>query len=387
MADDSTSNLRDFNKYNFPNQKWVLAEYIWIDGTGITLRSKTKTYFEKITKLEQLEWWTYDGSSCYQASTENSEIYIKPVFFCPDPFRGGDHVLVMCETFLMDKKTPAKGNFRHITNRIMTDAAKHDPWFGIEQEYFLFTRKGTTSRWPLGWPEGGFPYPQGRYYCAIGDYNTFGRSITEAHIRCCLYSGLHISGLNAEVAPGQWEFQVGIAKGIEAADHLWIARYILFRLGEEFGVDINLECKPIKGDWNGSGCHTNYSTNETRAVNGLEYIRNDQMKKLAAAHVNHITLYGEGNKDRLTGYHETSSMKKFTFAEGNRGTSVRIPVFTLERNSGYYEDRRPASNMDPYLVTGILVDTTVLDSKYTSELLTAYKNFKGTVEVNDSVER
>jgi len=164
----------------------------------------------------------------------------------------------------MDKKTPAKGNFRYLTTQVMEDAKKSDPWFGIEQEYFLFVRKGTTSRWPLGWPEGGFPYPQGRYYCAIGDYNCFGRSVAEAHIRACLYAGLKIAGLNGEVAPGQWEFQVGIAKGMEGGDHLWLARYILARLGEEFGVDVLLDPKPIKGDWNGSGCHTNYSTVETR---------------------------------------------------------------------------------------------------------------------------
>lgn len=247
----------------------------------------------------------------------------------------------------------------------MKDAASSDPWFGIEQEYFLFVRTGTTYSWPLGWPNGGFPYPQGRYYCSVGDFNCFGRNITEAHLRSCLYAGLRIAGVNAEVAPAQWEYQVGIARGMEIGDHLWMSRYILYRLGEELGLDIIFEPKPVAGDWNGSGCHTNYSTNETRAEGGLDVITKEHMIKLKNRHMEHILVYGEANKLRMTGLHETAHIQRFDYHEGHRGASVRIPVTTMKQGKGYYEDRRPGSNIDPYLVSGIIVDTTLLNNKYT----------------------
>lgn len=115
---------------------------------------------------------------------------------------------------------------------------------------------------------------------------------------------------------------------MEGGDHLWISRYILERVGEDFGVTINYEPKIIKGDWNGSGCHVNYSTEKTRGDNGLEYIIEELMPKMAAKHKEHIILYGEGNEERLTGRHETSSIDKFNYGEGNRAASVRIPVIT-----------------------------------------------------------
>lgn len=376
---DATPASRNFNYYDWDPEFFKnnsVVEYLWIDGSGKNIRGKTRVIVGKVVQsVEDLEWWTYDGSSTGQAVTNDSEIWVKPVFLCKDPFRKYGW-LALCEGYLSDKTTPAVGNFRQVADKVMKESAASDPWFGIEQEYFLFVRQGTSHRWPLGWPEGGFPFPQGQYYCSAGDSNAFGRTIAEAHLRLCISAGIKIAGLNAEVAPGQWEYQIGITRGIEAGDHMWIARYILIRLGEEFGLDVVFEPKPIRGDWNGSGCHTNYSTKETREEGGLKVILENHMTKLKEKHLEHVFVYGEGNKYRLTGTHETSSMDVFSYGTGNRACSVRIPVGTQADGKGYYEDRRPASNIDAYLVTAIIADTTLLNSKYCADIVKQYKDFR-----------
>jgi glutamine synthetase len=204
--------------------------------------------------------------------------------------------------------------------------------------------------------------------------------MTEAHLRCCLAAGLRISGVNAEVAPSQWEYQIGIAEGIEGGDHLWMSRYLLLRLGEEFGVDVVFEPKPIVGDWNGSGCHTNFSCESSRNEDGFKWILEVAMPRLKAKHHEHIYLYGEGNRKRLTGKHETASYTDFSYGVGSRGCSVRIPVPTQKNGCGYFEDRRPASNIDPYLVTGIVSDSVILESKYCDQFIKLYEKSRGPVE-------
>ncbi len=332
----------------------IIAEYVWIGGNG-ELRSKARTLVN--SKLPE---WNYDGSSTNQASGHNSEVILKPgtVFKCP--FRRENHILVMCSTYKPDG-TPLSNNYRHNAAELFNKNIESKPWYGLEQEYFLIDPK--TNK-PLGFPSQGNPNPQGQYYCSVGANNAFGRKIVDQHYKYCLYAGINISGVNAEVAPGQWEFQVGPCVGIKSGDQLWMARYILERVSEEHNVLINYEPKPLKGDWNGSGCHTNYSTVNmrygTENKTGLEYI-NEAITKLSKNHDNHMKVYGEGNKQRLTGKHETASYTKFSFGEASRDTSIRIPSETVKNKKGYFEDRRPASNMDPYLVTSIIFDTTVLN--------------------------
>jgi len=256
----------------------------------------------------------------------------------------------------------------------MNESASERPWFGLEQEYLLFQR-GPNGFWPLGWPDQKTPEPGSQFYTSVGSQTTFGRPIIEAHLRACLYAGLKISGTNAEVVPGQWEFQVGPAEMMEAGDHLWMARYIMKRVTEAFDCDVSFEPKPIKIDWNGSGCHMNYSTVSTRGKGGMKVIH-EHLKKLETSHLEHLKVYGEGNHLRLLGKYETSSMDKFTFGVGHRGASCRIPNMAVENDGGYYEDRRPSSNIDPYLATAIITDTTVLNGKHRSEILNAYETFK-----------
>ena len=377
-----------YNQYVNNTSGWeeiegcVVAEYVWIDGSGITLRSKCRTLeVEEVKSLADIPEWNYDGSSCYQAPTDNSEIIMKPVSYFRDPFRKGNHIIVMTETHKWTDGTctnlePANTNFRIHAKKIFDASLDEEPWFGIEQEYTLVGTKTKFTTWPLGWPHDGYPGPQGPYYCSVGANNCFGRIIADAHYRACLYAGIKVSGTNAEVMPGQWEYQVGPVEGIAMGDHLWISRYILQRIAEDFNVSISFAPKLFE-DWNGSGCHTNFSTKTMRAGNGgMEYI-NQMMEKFAAKHSDHIALYGDDNQKRLTGIHETSSINSFSYGVGNRAASFRIPTSTAHAaGKGYIEDRRPASNIDPYLVCGMLVNSGVNAEDLSADLKTAFAGWR-----------
>lgn len=340
----------------------ILATYVWIDGSGQNLRSKTMTIDFIAKEPSQLPWWNFDGSSTEQAEGSNSDVYLKPVAIFNDPFLRGTNILVMCETYKYDK-TPTETNRRHNCDKTMTKAKDAKPWFGIEQEYTLLDRDG----WPFGWPKQGYPKPQGQYYCSVGCNNSYGRDVCDAHYKACLFAGVKICGTNAEVMPAQWEFQVGPCEGIDAGDHLWMGRYILQRVAEEFGIVVTFDPKPVAGDWNGAGCHTNYSTLEMREENGIQHIES-AIEKLGKYHGVHIQVYdpngGKDNRRRLTGLHETSSIEDFSAGIANRGCSIRIPRSVGEDKKGYLEDRRPASNCDPYSVSDIIVRTTVLNETH-----------------------
>ncbi|KAK7751904.1 glutamate--ammonia ligase [Diatrype stigma] len=346
-----TENLMKYMKLDQKGS--AMAEYVWIDAVG-GVRSKSRTITsvpKEGFKPEDLPVWNFDGSSTNQAPGDNSDVYLKPVAVFPDPFRGVPNIIVLSETWNADG-TPNKYNHRHECAKLMETHAAHIPWFGLEQEYTLFDMDDR----PYGWPKAGYPAPQGPYYCGVGAGKVVCRDIVEAHYKACLYTGIKISGTNAEVMPAQWEFQVGPCDGIEMGDHLWMARFLLHRVAEEFGVKVSLEPKPIPGDWNGAGLHSNFSTKEMRVEGGMKHIE-AAIKKLEGRHKEHIAVYGEGNEQRLTGRHETGSIEKFTYGVADRGSSIRIPRETAAKGYGYFEDRRPASNADPYQITGIIMET------------------------------
>lgn len=361
MADYSASlNKEAMTKYyDLPDEKLVQAMYIWIDGTGEGLRCKTKTLDFVPKSHEDLPIWNYDGSSTGQAEGSNSDMYIKPCAMFKDPFRRGDHKLIMCEVFKYDM-TKAETNFRNECNAVMERAKDSEPWFGFEQEYTFLAQDSH----PFGWPVMGYPGPQGDYYCGVGADKAYGRDIVEAHYRACLYAGIEISGTNAEGMPAEWEFQIGPLQGIAAADHIWVSRFILHRVAEDFGVIVSLDPKPVAGDWSGAGGHCNFSTKEMRADGGMTHIKK-AIDQLRERHDDHIKVYdpneGKDNSRRLTGKHETSLINEFSEGVANRSASVRIPRSVNDDGKGYLEDRRPSSNCDPYRVTEALVRTIVLN--------------------------
>mmetsp|Transcript_11361 Transcript_11361/g.30048 ORF Transcript_11361/g.30048 Transcript_11361/m.30048 type:complete len:361 (-) Transcript_11361:1631-2713(-) len=335
----------------------ILAEYVWIDGSMENVRSKTRTLrsSKPITDASTLPEWNFDGSSTGQAPGHDSEVILKPVTVFKDPFRRGNNILVLCECYTPQGEA-LPTNTRAHAKEVFDKVAAHEPWYGLEQEYTLFD---TKTNWPLGWPTNGYPGPQGPYYCSAGAENSFGRDLVEAHYRACLYAGIKVAGCNAEVMAGQWEYQVGPCEGIECGDHVWMSRYILQRVGEIFDIRVTLHPKPIKGDWNGAGLHTNYSTQAMREEGGYQVIL-DAIDKLSKKHDLHISKYGADNDQRLTGLHETASIDKFSYGVANRGASVRIPRTTEAEGKGYFEDRRPASNGDPYVISTLIAETTIL---------------------------
>jgi len=334
----------------------VKLEYVWLDGyqPESNLRSKTKIWdwdpveTPKFNPLrengpcpEELPTWSFDGSSTKQAEGNYSDCLLQPVRVIADPQRK-QAFLVLCEVMNSDG-TP------HISNKRNSIENSDEFWFGFEQEYTLI-KDGK----PLGFPKDGNPDPQGMYYCSVGIRNVNGRTIAEEHLDVCLSAGLNITGINAEVLLGQWEYQI-MGKGSKrASDDLWLSRYILHRICEKHNVHVEFHPKPVLGDWNGSGLHTNFSNDKMRNVGGKEYFESI-CEKLSEHHKQFIENYGSSNDLRLTGDYETANIDEFSYGVSDRGASIRIPLGVVNDNwKGYLEDRRPASNADPYLITKLL---------------------------------
>ncbi|MEO1053106.1 MAG: glutamine synthetase beta-grasp domain-containing protein [Bacteroidota bacterium] len=323
-------------------------EYIWLDGykPESNLRSKTKILsFDSYNgEVDVLPEWSFDGSSTEQAEGHTSDCLLKPVRVYVDTARKNGY-LVMCEVLNPDG-TPHASNRRHL----LGDDEQY--WFGFEQEYTF-----TINERPLGFPTNGYPAPQGMYYCAVGNGNIAGREIVEEHLDLCLDAGIDVTGINAEVMLGQWEYQVFGKGAKKASDDLWMSRYLLYRVAEEHQVTIEFAPKPVKGDWNGSGMHTNFSNDAMREEGG-EPLFKSILDAFGELHDEHIDVYGSGNHERLTGLHETQSIEKFSYGVSDRGSSIRIPISTAKNGwKGYAEDRRPASNGDPYKITGRIIET------------------------------
>lgn len=336
--------------YKYHSAKTFICEYIWIGGNG-EIRSKTRVLKDFIRQMDEFPEWNFDGSSTGQAPSDgNTEVILKPAsYFFFNPIRqkyncNVESILILCDTYDNEGK-PLPSNNRYSAKNLFESIKDQECWFGLEQEYFICNKHFICEN-------------NGSHYCGKTD-NYIERKIVEEHLKCCIEAGLNISGINAEVATGQWEFQIGPSNGIKAADELIIARYLLEKIAEKYLRRINYSPK-LSENANGSGCHINFSTDRMRDEGGLEEILSC-MDKLEKKHQQHIAVYGKDNHMRLTGLHETSSMDKFTWGIGTRNTSVRIPNITKKEGCGYFEDRRPAANIDPYLATSIIAETCCLD--------------------------
>lgn len=338
--------------------------YIWIDGAEPypKLRSKVKivSLDGADVKAEDLPLWGFDGSSTNQAPTESSDLVLKPVCVKPNPLDGVGNYLALCEVLDTEHK-PVESNHRAKLAELMDELSdEFDPYVGMEQEYTLFKKDKT----PVGWPDHGNPEPQGPYYCGVGTDEVFERDFIEEHTDACIHADIKICGTNAEVMPGQWEYQVGYrdiegekADPLTISDEIWISRWLLYRLSEEYDIVAKLDAKPIRGDWNGAGMHTNFSTKQTRdETSGLKAIH-AAVKALEDNHNAHIEKYGFGLEDRLTGEHETCRIDEFRSGVADRGSSIRIPLHVSQAGYGYFEDRRPSANANPYEVCTMLLET------------------------------
>lgn len=343
-------------------KKIKVAEYIWLDGTKPTgqLRSKAKVItLPENPKVTDFPEWSFDGSSTQQAHGNDSDCILQPVNFVLDPINEGGNYLVLCEV-MNPNGNIHKSNKRALLRKVLENGgAKAEPWLGFEQEYTMFKKNI-----PLGWPEHGFPGMQGPYYCGVGSEQIFGRKLADQHRTACLKAGILYYGMNAEVMPGQWEYQIGYrgikgedAGALNISDHTWIARWLMHRLSEDYNVHISHENKPVKGDWNGAGMHTNFSTKDMRNPKKGRIAIEESIIRLKARHQEHILQYGEGLEERLTGNHETSTIHEFSAGDANRSSSIRIPRLVTIKGYGYIEDRRPGANADPYIVAALIIST------------------------------
>ena len=366
----------------------IKLEYIWLDGyyPEPNLRSKVKVVdapkHEVNGKtvhgvgLNDCPMWGFDGSSTRQADGHFSDCLLKPVRLYPNPMNKGmlDSYLVLCEVLNPDG-TPHETNTRHLIGE-----EEEGLWFGFEQEYTIM-KDGK----PLGFPTNGYPEPQGKYYCGVGNGQVHGREFVEQHMENCIMAGIDITGTNAEVMLGQWEYQVfGMGK-LKAADDLWVSRYMLNQMSEDYGFKIEFHPKPVTGDWNGSGLHCNFSNVKMREEGGKEYF-DAIFKTFEGRHLEHIACYGSSNEMRLTGLHETQSIDKFSWGVSDRGASIRVPLSTSEDWKGYVEDRRPASNADPYRITYVIAESISLAEDLNKTLHNMYSEVTVSDEVKDMVK-
>jgi len=371
MADKAKDPLRGVDAVlvsehfrTLPQPDKLTAEYIWPGTKRIDLRSKTRTLdIASVKSLKDLPEWEFDGSLTSQSYGNNADVVLRPIQYYPDPFRGGNNVLVLCECILPERRTPIPTNTRDLAGQVFSQIEQYETAFSIIQEYGLMVPEGTTPcGCPLGWPRVGFPKGAGQdQKYAVGINQRAGHRIAEAHFRACLYSGMQITNLHSGKYKGDWSFQLGSAGGMQVSDQLMVARWILLRVGEEFGVSVSFDPKPYKDSDHLRRATVQFSTVRMRdTAKGFSRIVR-AVEKLGRRHREHLAVYGMSNISRTTSAYENGPLSKFSYGIANVRASVNIPRKAKQMNAGYFEDRRPSSNMDPYVVTAKIARTIILE--------------------------
>lgn len=343
--------------YSVSKSKNIIVEYIWLGldneifskvriiRPGQLIEKKSSEYISHLNIPD----WDYDGSSTGQATTEASEVILKPCAIYKNPFCNKElqSFIVLCSTYNPDGK-PLESNTRHNAVDIFLEEVVYDQdiWFGIEFEYMMYSKA-------TGQPISESINSRTNYCSPVAT----GKNIVEEHMMMCLEAGIGYDGYNSEVVGSQWEYQI-FGRGIAVADQSIVARYILERVASKHDVYINWYPKPFS-DKNGQGKHVNCSTKAMRSPGGISAIH-AAIELLSLTHDDHMKVYGKDNELRLTGKHETSSFTKFSSGQADRTASIRIGSRTVKAGCGYFEDRRPASNADEYLVISKLAETILL---------------------------
>jgi len=343
----------------------IIAEYIWIDGENLRSKIKIINHSEQI-KIDSNSFpeWNFDGSSTGQSETKDSDLFLKPVYFCKNPFFESssekNYYLVLNQVMNPDNTAHETNNYNKLYQLFQYNKLNSDnflgSWFGIEQEYIILDKNGDA--YDIDNIGDKIIYNHNQHYCSVGTGKAMGRKIAEKHMDMCLDAGIKICGINSEVTASQWEFQIGPLNAYDVSNQLWVARYILLKVAEKYNAIITLHPKPFER-FNGSGAHTNFSTREMREKDGIEKIY-EAIEKLSKNHKEHIEVYGKHNEYRLIGTNETANINTFSYGNCDRGSSIRIPLNVLKDGCGYLEDRRPAANMDPYLVCERLLKTILI---------------------------
>ena len=331
------------------------AEYVWLDSEN-NFRSKTRIISNKKENRFNLTCyphWNYDGSSTGQATLDNSEVILEPYMIYPDVFRDFNiDVIIFCMSY---KKNGDEINYlssRYNALQFFNEHSDLLPLYGLEQEFYMID---TNTNEPFNYKP--TSVDKNTYYCGVGAGNVskLVRTFMNQVMLMCCKADIILTGMNMEVSPGQGEFQV-CNMGIKACDDLMFLRYVLVRLGEDYNISIDFSPKiKLNNKLNGSGCHINFSTKQMRDENGYSFIEKALDKLNLQDKEEHLKYYGKNNTERLTGNNDTSKYDEFTVGKGNRGCSIRIPVNTIIENKGYFEDRRPGANIDPYIACSFLL--------------------------------
>nr|QKY15334.1 glutamine synthetase (glnA) [Polytomella parva] len=357
----------------------VLAEYIWLDQNGTEMRNKTRVLNYKPLAVEDLPVIVVDARNNYEE--ELSEVFLKPRKLFPDPFRGGEHVLVLCDSFRPPSySTMCEGSILQPTvsnNRVASDnlarrAAMSQPLFAAEQQYsVVFPNYPKVSPYssPFHAPNYGVPHyssflepggfvPSTSASCDSGSTpliapTAIGRTVSDAHLQACLYAGIRVSSADSNCIPGTYSYELGPYEPVEFGDAVSTSRYLLRRVAEENNVNIDFSSR--NKDGGGGRCSVKYSTSETRQISsGMNAIQN-QLSKLQASHLQHLWAYNGGSFEKMRG----SLYSGFICAVGNKNASLVIPGATAIQGAGYYIDQRPPADVDPYVVEIMLMSCTL----------------------------